>query len=202
MMTTTGAASPFLAICGSRKPALGLEKRSAARELLRAVVAGMTEAGVRPEWLDLRDLDLPHFDGRGVEEYGSPDLTLAAETVRRAEVIVLSVPAYWAGPAGVVKNFLDLLGGPAYDAPPDGDLPLTGKVVALLVVGSDEVAGPSALGSMRQTLAALGAWVAPRAHVVGDTREIRSVSSLLALLKEFGAYAAGLSTAAPVRVAS
>ena len=92
-MTTTPAS--FLAICGSRKPAPAVDKRSAARELLRAVVQGMTEAGARPRWLDLRDLDLPHFDGRSVEEYHNPDLTLAADAVRRSDVIVLSVPAYW-----------------------------------------------------------------------------------------------------------
>lgn len=201
-MSATSASGSFLAVCGSRKPAPGVEKRSAARELLRAVVAGMTEAGARPEWLDLRDLDLPHFDGRSTEEYGSADLRAAAEAVRRAEVVVVSVPAYWAGPAGVIKNFLDLLGGAAYDTPPGRAGPLAGKMVALLVVGADAIAGPAALGSMRQTLAALGAWVAPRAEVVGDTRAIRDIPTLLAQLKDFGAYAARLSTAGDARAAS
>jgi NAD(P)H-dependent FMN reductase len=199
MTTTSGS---FLAICGSRKPAASIDKPSAARELLHAVVQGMTEAGARPRWLDLRDLDLPHFDGRGVEEYDSADLTLAADAVRCSRVIVLSVPAYWAGPAGVVKNFLDLLGGPAYDAAPGTEPPLTGKVLALLVVGSDAVAGPVALGAMRQTLAAMGAWVLPRAEVVGDPRQIRNATALLASLKTFGAHIAGLRTSAPVRAAS
>jgi NAD(P)H-dependent FMN reductase len=192
--------SPVLAICGSRKPAPESGGRSAARELLRTVCHGMTLAGTTPDWLDLRELALPLFDGRMPEQYGSPDLTRAMADVAAAETLVLSVPAYWGGPAGVVKNFLDVLGGPAYDAPPGTPLPLAGKVAALLVVGADPVSGPAALGAMRMTLASMGAWVAPRAEVVGDLRAVRSVAPLLERLKDFGAYVGGLG--APRRVTS
>jgi NAD(P)H-dependent FMN reductase len=185
-------ADHILAVCGSRKPAPGVNGRSAARELLRVVCHGMTEAGADHGWLDLRDLELPLFDGRGPDAYPDPDLARAAASVAAAEVLVLSVPAYWGGPSGVVKNFLDLLGGPAYDAPPDRPPPLSGKVMALLVVGADPVSGPAALGAMRLTLATMGAWVAPRAEVIGDPRGRRSVEALLARLKDFGGYAAGL----------
>lgn len=183
----------ILAICGSRKPAPGVEGRSAARELLRAVCAGATEAGIAPDWLDLRDLELPLFDGRGPDQYPDADLSRAAARVADADTIVLSVPAYWGGPAGVVKNFLDLLGGPAYDAPADATPPLAGKVFALLVVGADPISGPAALGAMRLTLATMGAWVAPRAEVVGDLRTNRNVAALLARLKDFGGYLTGLA---------
>jgi NAD(P)H-dependent FMN reductase len=190
-------AGTFLAICGSRKPAPGIESRSAARELLRAVVLGMTDADVKPGWLDLRDLSLPLFDGRVAGDYGSEDLVAAAAEVEAANTIVLSVPAYWGGPAGAVKNFFDLLGGATYDLPPGKPLPLAGKVFALLVVGADPVAGPAALGGMRLTLAALGAWVAPRAEVVGNLRTAGNAGSVLATMKDFGTYVAGLT--APVR---
>src|SRR6266536_2685084 len=159
------AGPPFLAVCGSRKPAPGISRPSAARELLRAVVQGMAEAGAEAAWLDLRDLDLPHFDGRPPEADGSADLERARAQVLRSQVVVLSVPAFWQGPAGVVKNFLDLVGGPAYDAPPDQAPPLAGKVVALLVVGADRGSGHSALGAMRLT--------SPR-WVPGPRRERRS----------------------------
>lgn len=185
--------NPFLAICGSRKPAPGNEGRSAARELLRVVCHGMTLASRTPGLLDLRDLELPQFDGRMPSGYGSADLDRAVAAVAAADVLVWSVPAYWGGPAGVVKNFLDLLGGPAYDAPPDQPPPLDGKVAALLVVGSDHIAGPAALGAMRLTLASMGVWVAPRAEVVGDLRTIRSVGPLLERLRDFGHYIAGLA---------
>lgn len=194
------ASERVLAICGSRKPAPGVAGRSAARELLRAVCAGMAEAGTEPGWLDLRDIDLPLFDGRGPDQYDDPGLAGAAERVRAADVLLMSVPAYWGGPVGVVKNFLDLLGGPAYDQPADQPPPLAGKVVALLVVGADPVSGPAALGALRVTLGSMGAWVAPRAEVVGDLRTNRHVGALLARLKTFGVYVADLP--APVRVSA
>lgn len=184
---------PVLAICGSRKPAPETGGRSAARELLRAVCQGITLAGHSPGWLDLRDLQLPQFDGRMPGQYGSPDLDRAVAAVAAAGTLIWSVPAYWGGPSGVVKNFLDVLGGPAYDAPPDQPPPLAGKVAALLVVGADHIAGPAALGAMRLTLASMGAWVAPRAEVVGDLRSIRSVGQLLERLKDFGEYVGSLS---------
>jgi NAD(P)H-dependent FMN reductase len=187
----------LLAVCGSRKPPPGTSGRSAARELLRAVCSGARLAGVEPGWLDLRDLDLPLFEGRSLDAYPDPDLARASAAVAAAEVVLLSVPAYWGGPAGVVKNFLDLLGGPAYDAPPGQPPPLAGKVFALLVVGADPVSGPAALGAMRLSLACMGAWVAPRAEVVGDLRTSRNVAALLARLREFGEYVATLSAPRP-----
>jgi NAD(P)H-dependent FMN reductase len=183
-------AGPVLLVCGSRKPAPGLEGRSAARELLRAVARGIEDEGGTCDWLDVRDLDLPFFDGRSVEAYGSRDLELAASAVEEHERIVLSVPAYWGGPAGVVKNLLDVLGGAAYDAPPDQEPPLAGKLVFLLVVGSDDSSAHLAHGALRSVLAAMGAWVAPRAAVVGNPRRARSVEALVAATKEFGAYVA------------
>ncbi|HEX6074328.1 MAG TPA: NAD(P)H-dependent oxidoreductase [Micromonosporaceae bacterium] len=190
----------MVAVCGSRKPAPGVEGRSAARELLRAVCAGATEAGATPEWLDLRDLDIPLFDGRGAEQFPDSDLSRAAKQIAAADVVLLSVPAYWGGPAGVVKNFLDLLGGPAYDAPPDTPPPLDGKVFALLVVGADQVSAPAAQAAMRLTLASMGAWVAPRCEMVADPRTLRNVGQLLARLKDFGGYVAALTP--PVRGAA
>lgn len=181
-----------LLICGSRKPAPGVDRPSAARELLKAVATGVAEAGAEPDWLDLRDLDLPFFDGRDRHEYGSADLARVASAIEAAGVIVLSVPAYWSGPAGGVKNLLDLLGGAAYDQPPGTPTPLEDKVVALLVVGSDDQSAAVARAQVQAMLASMGAWTAPRAVVVANPRRVRSVDVLLETLKEFGRYAAGL----------
>lgn len=181
-----------LLICGSRKPPQGHEGRSASREMLRVVAHGMTEAGAEYDWLDLRDLDLPFFDGRHGGAYESPDLDRVLAAVEAATIIVFSVPAYWGAPAGVLKNLLDLIGGAAYDLPPGTSLPLAGKMTALLVVGADRGSGHTALAAMRTTLAVMGAWTAPRAEVVGDPRQLRGVQALLASLTDFGRYIATL----------
>lgn len=193
MSTTTG--DGVLLICGSRKPAPGEDKPSAARQFLVVVADALREAGVAHESIDLHDLDLPHFDGRAAPDYGSGDLDRAEAAVRRSRLLVLSVPAYWGGPAGVVKNFLDLLGGAAYDHPPDQPLPLLGKTAALLIVGSDTDAAYAAHVAMRHVLTTMGAWVAPRAEVVGNPRLIRRIETLLASLRDFGGYVAELSGA-------
>jgi NAD(P)H-dependent FMN reductase len=185
----------YLLVCGSRKPAPGVDRPSAARELLKPIAAGMAEAGAEPEWLDVRDLDLPFFDGRDRHEYGSADLERVTAAVEAADVIVVSVPAYWSGPGGVVKNLLDLLGGAAYDQPPGTPTPLEGKLVALLLVGSDDESAAVARAQVQATLASMGAWTAPRAAVVANPRRVRSVEALLASLKDFGRYAAGLRRA-------
>ena len=194
MSTTTGGDGVLL-ICGSRKPAPGEDKPSAARQFLVVVGEALREAGVTHESIDLHDLELPHFDGRAAPEYGCADLDRAEAGVRRSRLLVVSVPAYWGGPAGVVKNFLDLLGGAAYDHPPDQPLPLLGKTVALLVVGSDTDAAYAAHIFMRHALTSMGAWVAPRAEVVGNPRLIRKIDVLLASLRDFGGYVAELSRA-------
>lgn len=191
--------SRFLLICGSRKPAPGRESPSAARTMLRAVGEGIAAAGRSYEWLDLRELDLPFFDGRAVEEYGSPDLDRLADAIAESTIVTLSVPAYWGGTAGVVKNALDCLGGAAYDAAPDRTLPLEGKIVAFFVVGADDVSAYGAAADIRVTLSELGGWVAPRTVVVGNPRDLPNPRTLLADLKAFGEYVANLE-GAPVAV--
>jgi NAD(P)H-dependent FMN reductase len=112
----------------------------------------------------------------------------------------MSVPAYWGGPAGAIKNFIDVIGGPAYDAPAGSALPLQGKVIALLIVGADALSAYGALASMRLTLGSAGAWTAPRAQVIPNPREVRDAGRLLAALKGFAGYVASLAqAAAPVR---
>jgi NAD(P)H-dependent FMN reductase len=188
----------YLLVCGSRKPAPGVDRPSAARTMLHAVATGLTGAGCDAELIDVRELDLPFFDGRNADQYGSPDLTRIAGAVSEADVVVLSVPAYWGGPSGVVKNLLDLLGGADYDAGPDRVLPLAGKTAAMLVVGADDVSAHLGAAWLRTTLAELGASVAPRAFVVGNPRKLPRPRALLDELADFGRYLATL--ASPERV--
>lgn len=191
MGTDEAGSSPrILFICGSRKPAPGVDKPSAARELLRSVAEGTRQAGAEPEWLDLRELDLPFFDGRAATEHDNPDLSRVTKAIAAADVLVLSVPAYWGAPAGTVKNLLDLIGGPAYDAEPGQSPPLSGKVVALLIVGADDLSAGSALSVMRMVLGSLGAWTAPDAMVIGNPRKIKDTAALIDDLKSFGRYVA------------
>ena len=185
----------YLLVCGSRKPAPGVERPSAARTMLHAVATALAGAGCDHELIDVRELELPFFDGRSADQYGSADLARVSAAIDAAEVVVVSAPAYWGGPSGVVKNLLDLLGGAAYDAGPDRVRPLAGKTVAMLVVGADDVSAHVGAAWLRVTLAELGGSVAPRAFVVGNPRQLPRPRALLGELADFGRYVAGLTTA-------
>ena len=116
-------------------------------------------------------------------------LTHLRDTLAAATTIVLSVPAYWGGPSGVVKNCLDLLGGAAYDLDEEHrQNPFTGKLVGLLVVGADDLSAQHGLSSMRLSLGALGAWVAPRAVTISNPRRLRNMGAVLQQLSDLGAY--------------
>lgn len=167
-----------LLLCGSMKPAPGSTARSASREMLREIGAGVRAAGAETELLDLRELRLPWWDGRVGQEYGSADLDRCARAIAGADAVVLSAPAYWDSLSGVVKNLFDLL-GPA---------PWRGRLVAGLVVGMNQSSAWHGEDQLRQVLAAVGAWALPEAFVLGDPRSHPDTAALVKELRRFGAF--------------
>jgi NAD(P)H-dependent FMN reductase len=103
---------------------------------------------------------------------------------------VLSCPAYWSGPSGVLKNFLDLLGGPNYRE--HGSLVFDGAVCVPVVVGADDLSACNALTALRASLAHLGAWVPPRAFTVGNPRQVANRARFVQSLRDFADYVARL----------
>lgn len=177
-----------LLICGSKKPAKGKNTPSAARELLKVVDQGIKKSGGKTTWIDLRNITLPFFDGRSIEEYSSKDLQIVVEQIKSASILIISIPAYWGGASGVIKNLFDLLGGPKYRSPEEIVLPLEKKLIGLLIVGDDDISASIACMHMRQVFTMLGAYVLPRDIVVGNPQKIKEVTSLFRQLEEFGDY--------------
>jgi NAD(P)H-dependent FMN reductase len=180
-------------LCGSRKPAPGLTKHSAARELLRAVYAGLNDSDCPCVGIDLRDLDIPQFDGRDCAEYESEDLSHVQKQLAEAAVLVVSVPAYWNAASGPLVNLLNVLGGAAYDHDPGSTLPLDGLIVVLVTVGADEASAYLGASQIRGIFSAMGAWVAPREVVVANPRTIRDMSGVVRQLRDLGCYAASVA---------
>lgn len=178
----------ILLICGSRKPPPGKKIPSAARELLKVIQEGIKHAGGKTNLIDLRGVDLPFFDGRSIDEYKNRDLNYAYNLINKSSLIVFSVPSYWGGPSGVVKNFLDLLGGPKYRDQANQESPFKNKIVGLLIVGDDDASSQNAHTNMRTILNALGAWTLPNNVVIGNPRQLKDVNKLLFELKEYGKY--------------
>ncbi|WP_051966806.1 NADPH-dependent FMN reductase [Kitasatospora mediocidica] len=177
-------------LCGSRKPGPGIDRPSATRKLLLAVQAGLQDEGAEWEQLDLRELDVPQFDGRTCEQYGSPDLELVRRTLDESDVVVLSAPAYWNSISGPVINLLNVLGGANYDPVPDRFLPLAGRTVILLVVGADHSSAYLGAAQLRQVLTAMGATVPPTEVVIGNPRQVPNMAAVVSSVRELGRYAA------------
>ncbi len=184
-------------ICGSRKPAPGSKGRSAARELLRVVEARLRDFVGETTFIDLRDVDLPHFDGRTLEDYGSADLIRIRDAIVAADLIVFAIPAYWNGLAGPLKNLLDVLGGAAYDHP-EPETAFTRKLTALLVVGADDASAHNAAAQSRVILTAMGAWVTPSQFVVGNLRQVSDPKSIINGLNRFADQLRGIVLPATV----
>ncbi|WP_083931893.1 NADPH-dependent FMN reductase [Nocardiopsis salina] len=166
-------------ICGSRKPAPGATERSAAREMLREVARGVDATGHESTWIDLRRVELPWWDGRTGEDYGSADLDRLASDLEACSVAVISAPAYWNGLSGPVKNLFDLL-GPA---------PWRDTTVAGLIVGMNASSAYAGEDQLRQVVSAVGAWWAPHSMVIGNPRDHTDVPALRRDLRRFGGYA-------------
>lgn len=176
-------------MCGSRKPASGVDRKSSSRELLTAVRAGLDDSQVTAAELDLRDLDVPQFDGRSPADYGSDDLNHVRKVLAETDVLVVSAPAYWNAMSGPLLNLCNVLGGANYDLDRGVELPMDGLVVVLLVVGADHASAYHAAAQLRLLFSALGAWVAPTELVIGNPRQVPDMRTTIRQLRELGEYA-------------
>lgn len=165
-------------VCGSRKPAPGRSERSAAREMLREVERGVRAAGRETEWIDLREVELPWWDGRPPEGYASEDLDTVTATLDSCTAVVVSAPAYWNGLSGPVKNLFDLV----------GPNPWRDSTVAGLIVGMNDASAYAGEEQLRQVVSAVGAWWAPHSMVIGDPSSRTDIPELRRELRRFGGY--------------
>jgi len=175
----------LLLICGSKKPAKNeINKKSAARELLNLISLHIQRQNIKLNYIDLRNLDIPFFDGRKSSDYNSEDLFMILHEIALVDHIIISVPAYWGGISGVFKNLLDLIGGPIYDNE-NSSTPLKGKIIGLLVVGSDDFSAFNAASQLRIILSSMGATVMNSHAIIGNPRNIREPQEFLNQLSAF-----------------
>jgi NAD(P)H-dependent FMN reductase len=147
----------MVSICGSRKSESGLAGKPSATRKLGAVAKSALTRIVGPiKDFDLANLTLPFFEGLSLCDYADQALTSFYDAIAQSDAILLQAPAYWQGPSGVVKNLLDLLGGSAYDHLPETLTILSGKQVALMVIGAQNGDAACAELWLRNTVSSLG----------------------------------------------
>lgn len=171
--------SDLVLLCLSKKPAdHEPEKVSAVRQLLRMCETSILDAHAGCDFIDVRAVDFPLFDGRATGAYG-PVVTDIADRVRAAKVVLFGFPAYWGALNGYGKNVLDVLGGAAYDAP-DRRTPLTGKFVSAVIVGGSQGDSGAGLAQFRHCTGEMGAFPLPWSVTVDNPRTHPNMRDVLA----------------------
>ena len=106
-----------------------LRENSFNKKVVRFTLKLAEEQGVKTEFLDLRDLNIPLYDG-DLEESSFPEsVEVFKEKIRTADAILISSPEYNHASPGVLKNALNWSSRPYGDAAFDGKLLLQEIVV-------------------------------------------------------------------------
>ena len=125
------------------------------RKLLRVAAAIAGEAGAEIDLIELRELELPLYDGDLEANEGLPDSALRfQERIRQADGLLLACPEYNHSIPGAFKNAIDWASRPPGNPFPD-------KVAAIM--GASTGAGGTIRAQMqlRLVLNSRGVWVVP-----------------------------------------
>jgi len=155
----------ILALCGSAR------RGSFNQMLLDCCVRGAQDAGAQVAQLNLRELDLPIYDGDLEAEGGAPASVhrFRAHLAENAALLI-ATPEYNGGYSPLLKNALDWASRPA-EADATGLAPFAGKTAALIS------ASPGAMGGLRSQIALqmvlhkMGVSVAPKTFALSFARQ-------------------------------
>ncbi|ROP46498.1 NADPH-dependent FMN reductase [Streptomyces sp. PanSC9] len=156
-----------------RIAALGgsLRAGSVSAAALRTCAARARRAGAEVTLLCGPELALPPYDPEAGVRSAAELRLLAA--LRAADGVLLASPTYHGGMSGLLKNALDHTEALAKDTPGY----LDGRAVGCLTVAWNEVAGASALASLRASAQALRGWAVPMGVVVSAATEFTAADT-------------------------
>jgi len=141
------------------------------KKLVKVAVKGAEAAGAQVTYLDLRDLNLPLYDGDLEAREGLPpgartfkDLLLANDG------IMISSPEYNSSISGVLKNAIDWASRPVSGQKPLGEF--KGKVAVLMSASPGPSGGLRGLVTVRSLLGNIGVIVLPEQVTVSAANEV------------------------------
>jgi NAD(P)H-dependent FMN reductase len=135
-----------------------LREKSLNRKLLSNTVEGARSAGAEVEVLDLRDLDMPIYNGDLEEAEGLPPVVLEfTKRVRASDGILIASPEHNASVPSVLKNTIDWASRDR-DGQERGFC-FDGKLVALIAASPGKHGATRGLSHLRQILGNIGATV-------------------------------------------
>jgi NAD(P)H-dependent FMN reductase len=149
----------FFARAGSRRAA------SHNRVLLRHAAAIAERHGANVDVGELRDFDMPLYDGDAEIASGIPEgAERLAERITAADGMLIASPEYNFSVPGVVKNAIDWLSRRK-------PMPLRGKRALLLSASPSLVGGNRGLWALRIPLEVLGVHVFPEMYSLASAHE-------------------------------
>lgn len=107
----------IVGICGS------LREDSSTRIALTHTLAAAEDAGAKTDMIDLREYDLPLYDGDAKDAGDAPRLR---DAVREADGLVLGTPIYHGSVSSTLKTALDYCGLDDFEDKPVGLLAVAG----------------------------------------------------------------------------
>jgi NAD(P)H-dependent FMN reductase len=158
---------------------------SASRTLLDEAVKSIKSVYPPVDLFDLREANLPFFDGQDPTNHLDASVQLAGEAVRACGGLVISVPCYWNSVSGVFKNFIDVLCGAAYDLAEPVTV-FTGKPVGLIVVGADHDSATSGHVDAERIIRGVGGTLVADSVIVANPRQAGIAASVPAQITRLG----------------
>lgn len=130
------------------------------RKLLAVAAAAAEQAGAVIDQMDLKDPQLPLYDGDVEVAAYPPAVTAIKQRIAAAHGLLIASPEYNYGIPGGLKNWIDWLSRPPKEQP------FGGKTIAVVSASTGPSGGMRMQPLLRQALASLGAWIVPQQIIV------------------------------------
>jgi NAD(P)H-dependent FMN reductase len=147
-----------------------LRKGSYNKKLVKVAMKGAEAAGAQVTYLDLRDLDLPIYDGDLESEIKlPPGARRLKDLMDSHDGFLISSPEYNSSVSAALKNTIDWA-----SRPQDGEKPLqqfTGKVAILMSASPGALGGLRGLVTLRSILSNIQVIVLPNQIAISHSHE-------------------------------
>jgi len=146
-----------------------LRAESYNKKSLRVALEGAREAGAEIEELDLRELNIPPYDGDVEEKDGLPDgVKTLKKKIQEADALLIASPEYNNSISGVLKNAIDW----ASRKGEDGTKPFKGKPAGLITASDGRFGGLRAAIVFRTIARTLGIYLMNEEVQVANAPEV------------------------------
>ncbi len=147
------------------------------RKLAKEAARLVREAGARPTYIELQDLNIPLYNA-DLEARGTPrDVIRLKELMHSHTGWIIASPEYNGSYTALLKNTLDWASSPAKPGPEcsedeaahwkNGSKPFAGKVVGLISASPGILGGLRSLDHLAPLLRNLQCWLTPTQYALG-----------------------------------